>query len=200
MGPTQGDQGGFVSAAEDLLRFGSSAFELWSSVVAAVLHQAAATEGGKPNAVDPGDMLQILTAVTQTWRPGERWPGLAELASAVATPERTRLVQLVNQAYLAWLESGFGYWRDLGETHRRHMPGLLRQLSAAESTPVHTEELKLRLLIDATRAYVRELAEVSTQDARMFAQKIAQIDFELRKLAGPDAETSSPTRPYKAKD
>lgn len=197
MDPTQGDQGGFVSAAEDLVRFGSSAFELWSSVAAAVLHQAAATDRGKPSAVDPGDMLQILTAITQTWRPGEQWPGLA---SAVATPERTRLVQLVNQAYLVWLESGFGYWRDLGETHRRHVPGLLGQLSAAESTPAQAEELKLRLLIDATRAYVRELAEVSTQDARVFAQKIAQIDCELRKLAGPDAEMSSPTRHYKAKD
>jgi hypothetical protein len=200
MDPTQGDQGGFASAAEDLLRFGSSAFELWSSVAAAVLHQTAATNRRKPSAVDPGDMLQILTALTQTWRPGEQWPGLADLAGAVATPERTRLVQLVNQAYLAWLESGFGYWRDLGETHRRHVPGLLKQLAAAESTPAPAEELKLRLLIDATRAYVRELAEVSTQDARMFAQKIAQIDCELRKLAGPDGEMSSPTRHYKAKD
>src|SRR5262245_26404847 len=182
MDPAQGDRGDFVGAAEDLLRLGSSAFELWSSVAAAVLHQAGAADGDKPSDVDPRDILQILTAVTQTSRPGEQRPGLADLAGAVATPERARLVQLVNQGYLAWLESGFGYWRDLGETHRRHVPGLLRQLSAAESMPAQAEELKLRLLIDATRAYVRELAEVSTQDARMFAQKIAQIDYELRKL------------------
>jgi hypothetical protein len=200
MDPTQGDRGGFVSAAEDLLRLGTSAFELWSSVAAAALHQTAATSGRGSTGVDPGEMLQVLTALAQAWRPGEQWPGLADLVGAVATPERARLVQLLSQAYLAWLESGFGYWRDLAETHRRHVPGLLQQLAAGAPTPGSTDELALRILIDATRAYVRELAEVSTQDARMFSQKIAQIDYELRKLADPEAEMSAPTRPYKAKD
>ena len=195
MDPTQRDRGGLVSAAEDLLRLGASAFELWSSVAATALHQTAATSERGSTGVDPGEMLQVLTALAQAWRPGEQWTGLADLAGGLATPERARLVQLLSQAYLAWLESGFGYWRDLAETHRRHVPVLLQP-----PTPASADELALRLLIDATRAYVRELAEVSTQDARMFSQKIAQIDYELRKLAGADAEMSAPTRPYKAKD
>ena len=200
MDPTQEDRGSFVSAAEDLLRLGTSAFESWSSAAAAVLYQTTATGGHRPSGVDLGEMLQVLTALAQTWRPSGQWSGVADLAQAVATPGRARLVQLLSQAYPAWLESGFGYWRDLAETHRRHVPGLLKQLATAESTPAAAEELELRLLIDATRAYIRELAEVSTQDARMFVQKIAQIDYELRKLADPDAEMSSPTRHHKAKD
>jgi hypothetical protein len=80
------------------------------------------------------------------------------------------------QASLAWMRSGFSYWRGWAEIYASHYPVMMQSLQAMTADPGRWQEAR-GVLIDNLRAYLREMAELPWQESR-------RLQAELEKIAG----------------
>ena len=112
----------------------------------------------------------------------------------------------MTQLYLVAAAGGLRYWRKLLQTHSAHQGAILRSLAAAEgdakaaaegdARPFHEHD---RVLADEIRAYLREIGEVSVQEARAFQVALEKVGEEM--ASGEETAENSPEyrRRWKAK-
>ena len=88
------------------------------------------------------------------------------------------------QAYLMMAVRGVHYWWRLAQIHARHQSDILASLTAnAAAEGSGPSEQQHRMLIDRIRAYLREIGDVSVQEARV-------LESELDRLAAALAEST----------
>ena len=116
------------------------------------------------------------------------------------------MVSFMTQLYLVAAAGGLRYWRKLLQTHSAHQAAILRSLAAAEgdakaaaegdARPFHEHD---RVLADEIRAYLREIGEVSVQEARAFQVALEKVGEEM--ASGEETAENSPEyrRRWKAK-
>lgn len=150
----------------------------------------ATTESDAPRASDPArwsnftsEMLRIMSetyarglhAATQS--PGTTSP-------SAGLPDNPQLVNLLSQATLLWMNAGTRYSARLGEVYGRYWSAYSERLSRVSSGMSNAEE-EQRVMLDAARAFLRELVELTYQEARLLQLEIERLDGQTRREAAP---------------
>jgi hypothetical protein len=110
-------------------------------------------------------------------------------------PKAAGVASLVAQAYLAAAVSGFRYWRRVAQTYGAHQSGILQSFLAGGG--VSGDER--RALIEEIRAYLREVGDVSLQEARILQSELEKLSVEVAEAGGAAAEPSNHRRRWRAK-
>jgi len=172
-----------TTAVRDFWLLGASALEN-------VLAGANSSDQSAPSYLD--EMLRTAAAFrSRAVRPSgsenSQEPGkAAEMASFMA------------QLYLVAAAGGLRYWRKLLQTHSAHQAAILRSLAAAEGDAKRSGRHD-GVLADEIRAYLREIGEVSLQEARSFEVELEKLGAEM--ASGGETAENSPEyrRRWKAK-
>ena len=99
------------------------------------------------------------------------------------------------QTCLVAAGSGLRYWRRLAEASGAHQAELLQAMASGEAM----SELERRMLADRLRGYLRELGEISLQEARLFQLELDRLSAAFAVATDPDATDASPHRRWRAK-
>jgi hypothetical protein len=154
-----------------------------------------ATEGFAPF-LDP--MLRAASAFRKITEAGA---GAFSGEWSTAPDGRTKagdISLLVAQAYLAASVSGVRYWRRVAQTYGTHQSGILQSL-LARITDSSMSDNERCALIDEIRAYLREIGDVSFQEARIFQSELEKLSAQVADVGGTSAEPSAHRRRWKAK-
>jgi len=108
------------------------------------------------------------------------------------------MASFMAQLYLVAAGGGLRYWRKLLQTHSAHQAAILRSLAAAEGDAKPSDKHD-GVLADEIRAYLREIGEVSLQEARAFQVELEKLGAEM--ASGGETAENSPEyrRRWKAK-
>jgi hypothetical protein len=108
------------------------------------------------------------------------------------------MASFMAQLYLVAAAGGLRYWRKLLQTHSAHQVAILRSLAAAEGDAKPSGKHD-GVLADEIRAYLREIGEVSLQEARSFQVELEKLGAEM--ASGRETAENSPEyrRRWKAK-
>ena len=144
------------------------------------------------------EMLRIMSesyarglgAATQT-------PGATSPLSD--SPDNPQLVNLLSQATLLWMNAGTRYTARLGEVYGRYWSAYSERLSRVSSGLSNAEE-EQRVMLDASRAFLRELVELTYQEARLLQAEIDRLDGLTRREAAPANKSGHARRLVRAVD
>ena len=121
-----------------------------------------------------------------------------EAASPDGAPNAAGVASLVTQAYLAAAVSGFRYWRRVAQTYGAHQSSILQSLLAGGAGAGVSDDER-RALIEEIRAYLREVGDVSLQEARILQSELEKLSAEVAGAGGAAAEPSKHRRRWRAK-
>ena len=88
--------------------------------------------------------------------------------------EMTDMAGFLAQTWMVAAASGFRYWRRMAETYGQHQSGLMQAMATGGLS-----EDERRTMIDELRAYVRELGDLSLQEARLLQHELERLSFGL---------------------
>jgi hypothetical protein len=114
-----------------------------------------------------------------------------------ATDKAADMASVVAQAYLIAMVSGLRYWRRVAETYRTHESAIVRSLMARAAVPSRSDAER-RALIDEIRAYLREVGDISVQEARIVQTDLDKLAAEVAKVAS-NCDESTHRRRWKTK-
>ena len=100
----------------------------------------------------------------------------------------------LGQTWMVAASSGFRYWRRLAEMYGEHQASLLQALMGAGLS-----ENERRAMIDELRAYVRELGDLSLQEARVLQSELEHLSLGLAAAVDAGAENAEHRRRWRAK-
>ena len=127
---------------------------------------------------------------------------LGVLGAASKPPEEAdRLpkgIEVLAQAYLVAVVSGLRYWRRVAETSAIHHLGLLQSLAANAADP-NMSEAERRTLSDGIGIYLRDLGDVSAQEARAFQSELDKLAERVASAALGPEQASDHRRRWKVK-
>jgi len=95
-----------------------------------------------------------------------------------ATSDYGDLLNVMAQASLTWMNSGFRYWRRWLEIYASYYPAIMHSVQVMSSDPGKWEEAR-GVLIDNLRAYLREMAELPWQESRRLQAEFERIVGEV---------------------
>ncbi len=122
--------------------------------------------------------------------------GLGSSVSIESSPRPEMAVVLVAQAYVAWVLGTIGCVARAGLSWAGYGAILARQLGAI-SLEQRGQSSAVRTLLDESAAQLRELGELSVQEARALQKNLLQLAERLRELE--DGTLDEPRRYAKAK-
>ncbi len=136
---------------------------------------------------------------SRIWQP----QALADAFSASPLFERgpaamVPVATILFQAYLQSMSSSVRFGGRLTETMAQCQARMIERLSEADVASAADGE-SLRVLIDDARACLREVAELSADEARALQSNVAALDDALRTLAGEPSEPAGSGRRWKVK-
>jgi hypothetical protein len=104
------------------------------------------------------------------------------------------LVGFLGQTWMVAASSGLRYLARLTRMYGEHQAGLLQALmSGGLSEDQH------RAMIDELRAYMRDLGDVSLQEARLLQSELERLSLGLAAAVGPETARTPHRRRWRAK-
>ncbi len=113
---------------------------------------------------------------------------------ASIAPDSVDIATFLGQTWMVAASSGFRYWRRLAEMYGEHQADLLQALMSSG-----VSEDERRATIDELRAYVRDLGDVSLQEARVLQSELERLSHGLAAAVGSGAEHAQHRRRWRAK-
>jgi hypothetical protein len=104
------------------------------------------------------------------------------------------IASFLGQTWMVAASSGLRYWSRLAEMYGEHQAGLLQALMSNGLS-----EDERRAMIDELRAYVRDLGEVSLQEARVLQSELERLSHGLATAAALGSERAPHRRRWRAK-
>jgi len=172
-----------ASAASDASQaFASALRDLWSFGTAAL--ETALGEGGLGRAAE-----SLRSYLGPVLRGVQSFGNMPESSAGRWQPAGQALdaAGVLSQAYLIAAASGLRYWRRLAESYDAHQSAALRSLPALAADAGLSEQER-RVLVDEFRAYLREMGDIASQEARLF-------QAQLERLAAAAADPPEGTEP-----
>jgi len=77
------------------------------------------------------------------------------------------------------------YWRTLGEICARHQSGLMQAAVDRTTDRSAVSPAECRVLADGLRAFLREIGEAATQEARRLQMELEQVGEAVARVAAP---------------
>lgn len=103
------------------------------------------------------------------------------------------------QAYLSIATRGVHYWWRIMQVHARHQSDILGSLTTnVAGQRLGPSEQERRILIDRLRAYLREIGDVSVQEARVVQAELDGLAASLAESSLGPAATMEKWRRWKA--
>ena len=137
-------------------------------------------------------MTRTAAAVAPSIEPF-RITGSAATDTSMAQ-EGVDIAGFVGQTWMVAASSGLRYLARLAQMYGERQAGLWRALM---SGGLSLDER--RVMIDELRAYVRDLGEVSLQEARLLQSELERLSHGLTAGVGPDAAGAEYRRRWRAK-
>lgn len=142
-------------------------------------------------ASDPG-MARAAAAFAPLTEPFRMTGGAA--ADIPMAQDGVDLAGFLGQTWMVAASSGLRYWARLAQTYGEHQAGLLRALMSTGRS-----EDERRAMIDELRAYMRDLGDVSLQEARVLQSELERLSHGLAAAVGPEAARNPHRRRWRAK-
>jgi hypothetical protein len=102
------------------------------------------------------------------------------------------------QAYLSMATRGVHYWWRMVQIHTRHQSDIVGSLAAdASREGLGRSEQERRVLTDMFRAYLREIGDVSVQEARVLQAQLDRLAASLAESTLDPAATMEKWRRWK---
>lgn len=174
-------------------------------------------DGGDPQADDgPGEFARVLSSAcalgsailrsvagpTETTGPAAVFAPLIEplrragsaAADMTTAQSGVDIAGFLGQTWMTATTSGVRYWARLAQMHGEHQPRLLQALLMGERS-----EYEHRAMIDELRAYVRDLGDLASQEARMLQSELDRLSGGLTAAVGSGAAPAQYRRRWRAK-
>lgn len=100
----------------------------------------------------------------------------------------------LGQTWMVAATSGFRYWRRVAELYGARQAAILQALASGGLS-----ENERRAMIDELRSYVRELGDVSLQEARVLQRELERLSLGLAESIDPTPSDGEPHRRWRAK-
>jgi hypothetical protein len=200
-GARTGDDGtgGRHGNGDALLAFAAAINDMWSLGTSAIDDIVAQTKAHDASQSIAPYLEQWLRAACAFRNPSDvDVASVAGLAQSDKAGKAVDMSGLVAQAYLVAMASGLRYWSKLAQTYGAHQSSILRSLLTRISEP-DLGEADGAALAEEIRTYLREIGDVSTQEARLFQAELERIAAELANAAGNAADSAQYRRRWKAK-
>ena len=137
----------------------------------------------------PEDVTRIWAAFVGPWMgDGQTTPPL--LLPIPRTIDQQNVMALVAQAYFAWMNGGLRYSNRVAGLWNEFYRTLAERFAAAASVP-GAAGVELVTLVDEARAQLRQVGELSLQEARLVQEEMDRFAAEMRQLVddqGPAKE------------
>jgi hypothetical protein len=195
--------------ADPLLAFAAAVRDMWllgASMLENVLAQGnpRGNQQGTPQAKTDAASASFTPYVEQMLRAGSAFRDLTDAnVAALAGPQEAEgaprdLLALVARSNLIASAGGLRYWRKLAQIYAARQANMLRSLSAGTGGPGHSQEGR-RALVEEFRAYLREIGDVSLQEARAFQSELEKLAADLATAAAAPDESPEYRRRWRAK-
>jgi hypothetical protein len=193
------DAGDQVDRNDPLLGMAAAVRDVWmlgASAIGGMLAQGNAANGSPASAyfqqlLPPASAFRDLIAANiGAWPRGLGGPTNGGHWSDVAA--------LAIRAEVAATVSGLRYWSKLAQIYGTHQVNIARSLSASVSDPTRADKERL-VLIDEVRAYLREVGDLSVQEARALQSELEKLAAEAAAAASGAEGTSEYKRRWKMK-
>jgi hypothetical protein len=141
---------------------------------------------GQPDSMRAAAVIAPL--IEPFWRAG------SAATDASMAEDSSDIASFLGQTWMVAASSGFRYWRRLAEMYGEHQAGLLQALTSGGLS-----EDERRAMIDELRAYVRDLGDVSLQEARVLQSELERLSHGLAAGSGLGSEHAPHRRRWRAK-
>jgi hypothetical protein len=210
------DPGAFPGAAPggnadnpmiDCITAACNAWTVGLSALQAMARQtatAAAARPGQEAAADPlsafiGISSALAAALSDMVAQRFEWPPAGAPGPSDPAGE-SDLASLLAQASMVGAASALRYWRDLVAIYGKHEPALMQRLARPAMTQFSAPETEDLLLVDALRAFLREIGNVAVQEARRLETELEQIGEAAARGIDEPGATGAYRRRWKVKD
>jgi len=105
---------------------------------------------------------------------------------------------VVAQAFLTMAANGMRCWGRFVQAYGRHQSGILRAVLASQRGGGLTE-LEAQAIAEDIRAYLREVADVSLQEARLLHLELERLGERLASATAGAGVASAPVRRWRVK-
>jgi hypothetical protein len=137
------------------------------------------------------DMARAAASFAPLMEPFRGSTGAADVNMA---QDAADVVGFLGQTWMVAATSGFRYWRRLAEMYGEHQAGILQALAAGGLS-----ENERRAMIDELRGYVRELGDVSLQEARVLQRELERLSLGLAESVDAGGSPGEHRRRWRAK-
>ena len=184
-----GASGSQADPGDPLIAFAAAVRDMWAL-------GASTLETALGQAQPDGAAASLKPCVDQMVRTAT---ALRDLTEADAAPGlgRADVASLAAQACLIASVGGLRYWSKLAQTYGAHQAAIVQSLAASMNNSGRSEDQ--RVLTDELRAYLREVGDVSVQEARAFQSELEKLAAEVATAAGNSDASPDYRRRWKAK-
>jgi hypothetical protein len=194
-----GADGHAKGGGDPILAFAGAVRDFWllgASAVESALAQGKAKDLSASVAPSVEQMLHAVDAFREMTAANIN--AVAGMRSSEDAGKSADMASLVTQAYSVAAMGAVRYWRRVAETYGAHQGAILRSLSTSTSDPSKAPEMQ-NALTDEVRAYLREIGDVSVQEARAFQCELEKLAADMANAAGATDSSSEYRRRWKAK-
>jgi len=184
-----GASGSQADPGDPLIAFAAAVRDMWAL-------GASTLETALGQAQPDGAAASLKPCVDQMVRTAT---ALRDLTEADAAPGlgRADVASLAAQACLIASVGGLRYWSKLAQSYGAHQAAIVQSLAASMNNSGRSEDQ--RVLPDELRAYLREVGDVSVQEARAFQSELEKLAAEVATAAGNSDASPDYRRRWKAK-
>jgi len=177
--------------ADNITRFYGQMFRDWLMLTQMMAAQnSTAAPSPDPMRAYTEPFLQMMSAAAGSGSIGSGQTG----GRRPIPPEMAALIQLVAQAHMQLMTSGFRYANNVSEFYRDKYSSLIEQITAGAQG-----QRDIRFLIDEARTYLREIADLTSQEARLLQVELERIELQMNQILSDDLKSNGPHRYWKAK-
>jgi hypothetical protein len=138
----------------------------------------------------PGPMAEVAASFGAMFPRAGR-PGASADAGPAAVSQVADMSPAMAQACMVAAASTMRYWRALAELHARYQSSLMQAVADRATTgQAAASPADCRVLADELRAFLREIGDAATQEARRLQHELEEVSESIAQVA--DQVTPSP--------
>ena len=156
-------------------------YKAWAAAAQSFLGRVG--DDGAPNwapAYRPKDVTRIWEALVGPWI-GDGQTTLPLALPMPRTIDQQDVMALVAQAYFVWMSGGLRYSNRVAGLWNEYSRTLAERFATAASVP-DAAGVELVTLVDEARAQLRQVGELTLQEARLLQEEMDRLAAEMRRL------------------
>lgn len=175
----------FMSALAEIWGKGMSAWQTMTGTAPFPSRDRSTAQAVDPLAATLGPMASVA-ATLAAMLPREMGPYTAAEASREAASQFGDVSPAMAEAGMIAATSTLRYWRALAEICARHQSSLMQATLDRATDRSAASPTECRVLADELRAFLREIGEAATQEARRLQMELEQVGESIARAAAAE--------------